>query len=179
MKWLILALAFAANIAHADECVSQAAIRYGVNEDLLWAIGKVESSHNPDAVGPSLPDGNVALGRYQINTIHLPELARYGIKRSDLHDKCKSAFLGAWALSRCIKSKGFRWAAVGCYVAGPASTNVSAQADYIAKLRSAYQKRLLTRSAASTAPRAKPTDRPAVVERMRPSGRMVVWNANE
>lgn len=179
MKWLAILLGLSANAAVADECVSQAALRYGVNEDLLWAIGKVESGHNPNAVGPSLPDGNVALGRYQINTIHLPELSKYGIQRSDLHDRCKSAFLGAWALAQCIKSKGFRWVAVGCYVAGPASKNISAQAAYIAKVRSAYEQRIQAYHVVGNSSREPVAGRPVTVKHLKPSSRMVVWNSNE
>ena len=47
---------------------------------LLKAIAWKESRGWTGAVGPKLKDGNRALGLMQINTIHLPNLARFGIR---------------------------------------------------------------------------------------------------
>lgn len=174
--WLLWALA---GWASAD-CVDAAAQRYAVNVDLLWAISEVESSHNPAAVGIDLPDGNVALGQWQINTIHLAELAQYGISRRDLFDGCKSAYLGAWQMARCIKAKGLVREAVGCYVAGPASKNVAAQNEYIDKVEDAYRRRVgLAPPHASRKKTVTPPARPVPAAPVRPSSRMVVWNPDE
>lgn len=172
---LIALLAFAGN-TRAD-CIQDAALRYRVNADLLWAIGEVESHHDSDAVGVPLSDGNVALGRFQINTIHLPELAKYGAVKADLFDHCKSAFFGGWALARCIKVKGNTREAVGCYNTGPASTDVAAQDRYIAKVEAAYRRRIS--GVSSDAGNTKTTQRQQPVTRQAPSRKMIVWGSDE
>jgi hypothetical protein len=174
--FVLFALIVAAGLARAD-CVQDAALRYKVNADLLWAIGDVESHHDADAVGVPLADGNVALGSFQINTIHLSELARYGVVKADLFDRCKSAFFGGWVLARCIKVKGNTRDAVGCYNTGPASTNVEAQERYIAKVEASYYRRISgvspNLSTSKSVQHVKLTA-PAVPSRM-----MIVWGSDE
>lgn len=174
--FVLFALVVAAGLARAD-CVQDAALRYKVNADLLWAIGDVESHHDADAVGVPLADGNVALGRFQINTVHLPELARYGVVKSDLFDGCKSAFFGAWRLAICIKVKGNTRDAVGCYNTGPASTNVAAQDRYIAKVEASYYRRVS--GASADVPKAKTVQRGQISPPAAPSRMMIVWGSDE
>lgn len=171
-----LVFGFVAGWARAD-CVQDAALRYKVNADLLWAIGDVESHHDADAVGVPLPDGNVALGRFQINTIHLPELARYGVVKADLFDRCKSAFFGGWVLARCIKVKGNTRDAVGCYNTGPGSTNVEAQERYIAKVEASYYRRIS--GATPNVPKPKIAQRAQPSRPAAPSRMMIVWSSDE
>ncbi len=116
-----------ASVCHGDPFVSAAAI-YQLDPDLLRAITWVESRGIPSAVGPKLSGGHRAWGAAQINDIHLPELVSYGVTREDLLDPCVNLKLSAWVLANCIRSKGATWAAVGCYNAGPASSNTTAQA---------------------------------------------------
>lgn len=89
-------------------------------------------------MGPMLKDGNQALGVMQINTIHLPALAAFNIRRQDLFDACTSQKVGAWVLSDCIKTFGSTWKAVGCYYAGPKSKAVTAQVAYVQDVQRFY-----------------------------------------
>lgn len=177
MKIVLAFLLLCSGWARAD-CVSDSAARYHVNEDVLWAIGWIESRHKPGAIGIPLPDGNVALGRFQINTIHLPRLAQYGLTKKDLFDGCKSAFLGGWVLAGCIRDKGPVWAAVGCYVAGPKSKNVKAQQIYISQVQSAYERRIAARRAAY-GQASPPQLQLASAAPAKPLTRMAVWSSDE
>lgn len=133
-RLLLLVSALLCTSHAAAACWDQAAARYGVNAELLKAIGWVESNWRADAVGPPLSDGNVALGLMQINTVHLPKLALYGIRREDLFNACVSQNVGAWVLADCMRRFGNTWKAVGCYNTGPASNNEAAQLRYVAKV---------------------------------------------
>jgi len=127
----------AAGVAQAS-CWEEVGDSYGIDPLLLKAIAWKESRGWTNAVGPQLPDGNRALGLMQINTIHLPDLARVGIRREDLFDACTSQRVGAWILARCIADFGATWKAVGCYYAGPASKNTAAQAGYVVDVQRFY-----------------------------------------
>lgn len=128
-------------------CWQGAASAAGVDSALLKALAWKESAGRPDAVGPLLADGHRALGLMQINTIHLPALAKYGIDRTALFDACTSIEVGAWVLASCIRTFGATWKAVGCYYTGPASKNHGAQADYardVQRYYTAFQRQELT-----------------------------------
>lgn len=134
----VLALILAPVVSHAT-CWEEAGQRYGIDPALLMAIGWKESRGWPHAVGPKLPDGNRALGVMQINSIHLPTLAKYGIRREDLFDACVSQQVGAWVLANCISQFGATWKSVGCYYAGPASKNTAAQVGYVEDVKRFYE----------------------------------------
>jgi hypothetical protein len=125
-------------IAQAS-CFDDAAGRYGVDPILLKAISWQESRGHANAVGPTLRDGNVALGAMQINTNHLPELGKYGIGRNALFDGCTSVNVGAWILARCIRDVGATWNAVACYYAGPKSKATAAKLAYIRSVQKHYR----------------------------------------
>lgn len=136
---LIAAALLVPPLAHAD-CVERAAARFGLDADLVWAVAEQESFNRIDAVGPLLADGNRALGKMGINTVHLPELARHGVTRSDLFTECGSVFVGAWILARYVSQAGSVWEAVGFYNTGPRSGNREAQGRYIAAVRRRYER---------------------------------------
>lgn len=119
-------------------CWEQAAASYNLDPLLLKAIAWQESRGWTKAVGPKLKDGNRALGVMQINTIHLPTLAKKGIRREDLFDPCINQKVGAWILADCVKKFGPKWKAVGCYYAGPGSKNVAAQEQYVRSVQRFY-----------------------------------------
>lgn len=133
--WLLLA----APLAHAD-CTDRAAARYRLDPDLLRAMAEQESYNRVDAVGPLLADGNRAIGKMGINTIHLPELGTYGVTRADLLTECGSVFVGAWIFARYVGLAGDTWQAVGIYNTGPKSRNAAAQARYIGAVRRRYER---------------------------------------
>lgn len=113
-------------------------MRFGIDPLLLKAIAWKESRGHADAVGPLLKDGNVALGQMQINTVHLPELRKFGIERRHLLNACVSQEVGAWVLADCMSKFGATWKSVGCYYTGPKSSNVVAQLEYVRDVQRFY-----------------------------------------
>ena len=136
--------------AASASCWEDVGGRYGIDPLLLKAIAWKESRGHTAAIGPQLAKGHRALGALQINTIHLPKLARFGIQEADLFDACTSQEVGAWVLANCIQQFGATWKSVGCYYTGPKSSNVAAQRAYVHDVQRYYQgyQRLAQRAAA-------------------------------
>lgn len=103
--------------AWALACWDEAAQRYGVSADLLYAIARVESNLNPKAVNRThfQRTGSYDIGLMQINSGHLSALSRHGIKESDLFEPCTNIQIGAWLLSEAFSRHGATWDAVGAY----------------------------------------------------------------
>ena len=99
--------------SHAD-CIADAAARQQVSADVLRAIGWQESRLRPAALGRNA-DGSVDMGAFQINSVHLAELSRYGIDRAALADGCVNAEVAAWQYRRQVDLLGDNWRAVGAY----------------------------------------------------------------
>ena len=106
-------LASASITAQAD-CIDDAAVRHQVNAYVLRAIGWQESHLQPAAIGPNI-NGSIDIGAFQINSVHFPELGRYGIDRTALTDGCISADVAAWHYRRQVDQFGDGWQAVGAY----------------------------------------------------------------
>lgn len=99
--------------ANAD-CFDEAARYHTVNPWILRAIAANESGFKPATVARN-SNGSVDRGLTGINSVHLPELARYGVTADDLMDGCKSVYIAAWHLKKKIKKFGNTWTAVGAY----------------------------------------------------------------
>jgi hypothetical protein len=110
---LACALAAAITTARAD-CIDDAAARHQVNALVLRAIGWQESRLQPEALARNA-NGSVDMGAFQINSVHLSELGRYGIDRAALADGCVSADVAAWHYRRQVDRHGDNWLAVGAY----------------------------------------------------------------
>jgi len=127
----MLALALLAPIPAAADCFDDAALHHNVNPWILRAIAAQESRFNPSANHPTNADGSLDRGMMGINSVHLPELARYGISAGDLLDGCKSVYLAGWRLRKMVDKYGNNWEAVGGYN----SKTPSKRDSYAAKIR--------------------------------------------
>ncbi len=115
------------------DCIEGAARNFGTDANVLRAIAIVESHVRPHAVRHNI-NGSTDRGLFQINSVHLPELARAGIVPADLHDVCLSSNVAAMLLKRKIERFGDTWMAVGSY-----HSTVPAKRDYyIGKVRKVY-----------------------------------------
>ena len=84
-------------------------------------------------------DGSHDIGLMQINSMHLPDLARQGITRQRLLDEpCLSIDVGASILSGFIRRHGCTWRAVGAYNAGSASDREAARTRYVERVWPLY-----------------------------------------
>lgn len=116
-RLLLMALLLAGSARAAtpwDACFAQAGQYYGIHPALLEAIARHESGLNPRAIGRNT-NGSVDIGLMQINTQHLPVLARVGITREHLLDPCTNIAVGAWVLANAVRRHGMTWEAIGAY----------------------------------------------------------------
>jgi soluble lytic murein transglycosylase-like protein len=109
----ILSTLLAAGPAHAD-CFDEAARYQKVNPLILRAIAWQESHNRPDALHKNA-NGSTDYGVMQINSIHLPTLAQYGISTNTLMEPCKNVYIAAWHLRQQMNKYGNTWQAVGAY----------------------------------------------------------------
>lgn len=114
--------------AHAD-CLDAAAVYHGVDALLLRAIATHESGMRANVTNRN-QDGSEDVGLMQINSMHLPRLARYGITKASLFDPCVNAYVGAWILKENFVRYGSTWEAVGAYNAG----SVGKRRQYAARI---------------------------------------------
>ncbi|QDL38724.1 lytic transglycosylase domain-containing protein [Rhodoferax sediminis] len=160
---LIASAVLAAMPSWALACWGEAAQRYSVPVELLYAIARVESNLNPKAVNRShfQKTGSYDIGLMQINSGHLRTLARYGIRESDLYDPCTNLHVGAWLLTDSFSRRGVSWDAVGAYNA--ACSQLKGEACNQARAKYAWRvyQRLPSQQASTTAGAAAPHRRPA------------------
>lgn len=101
--------------AHAaTDCFTAAGTYQSVNPLILRAIAWQESHDSPGAIHRN-NNGSIDYGMMQINSIHLPALASYGISSDKLMDPCASVYIAAWHLRQKMDKYGNSWAAVGAY----------------------------------------------------------------
>jgi soluble lytic murein transglycosylase-like protein len=98
----------------SERCLLPAAQRHGVNPKILKAILQVESGMRANVVNHNR-NGTMDVGMAQINSIHFPELAQWGITPSQLMDPCVATHVAAWHLKRSLLRHGNNWFGVAAY----------------------------------------------------------------
>ncbi|MGE5816284.1 MAG: lytic transglycosylase domain-containing protein [Acidobacteriota bacterium] len=98
-------------------CWNEAAARYQLSPDLLYAIARCESGLRPTVVNRShrARTGTYDIGLMQVNSSHLGRLGTFGITEQELLEACTNIQVGAWILADQIRRHGFSWEAVGAY----------------------------------------------------------------
>lgn len=96
------------------DCFDAAASYQGVSAYVLRAIAWVESRGNPAAEHRNA-NGSIDIGELQVNSIHLRELAGFGIDARSLRDECVNIYVAAWHLKKKMLKYGNTWDAVGAY----------------------------------------------------------------
>ena len=118
--------------ADLKTCALAAARRYHVHEQLFLAVLATEGGRVGQVVRNR--NGSYDMGPAQINSIHLPELARLGITREQvINDGCLNLQIGAWILARALDGQspsnpGEFWRRVGNYNSATPVPNVTYQA---------------------------------------------------
>jgi len=98
------------------QCWADASARFKIPADLLYAIARVESGNRSDVVSKPNSNGTYDIGLMQINSSHLPRLAKMGITEQDLlTNACLNLHVGAMILSEKIATYGYNWVAIGAY----------------------------------------------------------------
>jgi soluble lytic murein transglycosylase-like protein len=134
-------------LANSMQCWQAAADYEHVDVWLLYSIAYVESQYTPSAVNRNT-NGSRDLGMMQINTIHLPTLARYGIGERELMDPCTSIFVGAWVVRQNLNRYGYTWLGIGAYN----SANPSIALSYAKRVYAVHAKLTGLRAGAPGAP---------------------------
>jgi hypothetical protein len=105
-----------------DRCVADAAAFHQVNPALLRAILRVESRMQPATVTTNR-NGSIDVGLAGTNSVHFPELMRFGISPVSLLDPCVSTYVAAWHVRRAIERYGNTWQGVAAYHSASANQN--------------------------------------------------------
>lgn len=138
-KGLVFSLLMGSHQAWAS-CWEDAARRYDIEPELLQAIAVVESGARTGAMNQSNSDGSRDIGLMQINSMHLPRLAKQGITEERLlAEPCLSVEVGASILADFIQRFGYNWTAVGSYNAGPAPGREALRLRYAEKIWAHYE----------------------------------------
>lgn len=114
-------------------CMASAAERYSIPLDVMRAVVATEGGW--DGLKKRNTNGSYDLGRAQINTIHLKELAGYGVSERQLvRDVCVNLHVAAYRLRFEINRAGDFWRGVGNYHSRTPSRSEAYQARVRSRL---------------------------------------------
>lgn len=157
-------LAFSGQPQGGWQCWADAAARYNVPVDLLYAIARVETGNRAGLISKPNKNGTYDIGLMQINSMHLPRLAKMGITKKDLIEKpCVNLHVGAMILSEMIARHGYTWVAIGAYNAGSHDKRVI----YARKVFAMHDRIVRERGRSSVAVSEQEKQRAALVEHQR------------
>jgi len=111
---IVLLLFFSLCIGARADCFDDAAAWQGVHAGILRAIA-LQENRRCDATIHLNKNGTTDIGCMQINSVHLPDLARFGITGKSLLDPCTNIFVGARHYKKMVLKYGNTWTAVGAY----------------------------------------------------------------
>ncbi len=95
-------------------CTVFAGAHYGMPPRILWAIHLAEGGYLGSVHRNS--NGSRDYGPYQVNSVWLPQLARYGYTSHLLaHQACANSYAAAWVLSQATARAHSLWGGVGRY----------------------------------------------------------------
>jgi hypothetical protein len=97
-----------------EQCIPAASSYHDVNADVLKAILMVESGLNAWEVRKN-SNGTLDVGMAGINSVHFPEIAKYGIAPEQLLDACVATYVAAWHLKKGIRQYGNTWFGIASY----------------------------------------------------------------
>jgi len=112
---LIFILAQPLHAGEINRCIGKASMKYNVPKDVIELVAlHLENGR----VGMKKNNNNKSydMGIMQINSIHLPELSKYGISENDLiNNACTNIDVGTWLLAKHIASTGSYAKGIGRY----------------------------------------------------------------
>lgn len=124
------------NSASLNGCWDKAGKAYNLDPWLLFAVAKVESSFNAEAINKNKDKRrSTDVGMMQINTFWFPTLAKLGITEEHLYDPCTSVFVGAWIMAQNIQRFGYNQDGIGAY---NSPHNITVRRNYARKVYVAY-----------------------------------------
>jgi hypothetical protein len=115
-------------LPQTEVCIVQAAAHYRAHPNLIRAVLKTEGGKVGQIRQNNDKRKSFDMGPMQINSRHLPELARYGITKDMLvNDECLNIHIGTYYLQRHIVTGSDLWRSVGNYFSTTPSLNVAYQ----------------------------------------------------
>jgi soluble lytic murein transglycosylase-like protein len=103
--------------SEAERCIVPASQFHGVNAFILRAILRVESGLKSGAIGKN-GNGTVDVGIGQMNSMHFPALAKFGVGPEELKNACIGTYVAAWQLKKGMTAHGNTWEAIARYHSG-------------------------------------------------------------
>lgn len=109
-----------------EVCIERAAAHYGAHPDIIRAVLRTENGKTGQILRNK--NGSFDIGPMQVNSVHLPELAKYGITPNMLKDdECLNIYIGTYYLQKGIITAPNYWNGVGKYHSATHFRNVSYQ----------------------------------------------------